>query len=353
MHIHRHVEHLPPEARGTVVALGNFDGVHHGHRAVIGEAVRRARAGGAPAAVLTFEPHPRRYFKPDTPPFLLTRLRTKARVVAGLGVDHLFVLRFDARIAGQTAESFIDDVLLDGMAVRHVVVGYDFVFGKGRGGRPETLRERLAARGVGATVMPAVTASPDLPVTEGEADAFVVSSTGVRDALRDGDPRAAARLLGRSFEIEGRVQRGDQRGRLIGFPTANLRLGDYLRPALGVYAVRVAIGEPRPGSALSEPAVWYDGVANLGVRPTFGGLAEPRLEVHLFDFNGDLYGRRLRVALVEFVRPEQKFPGLDALKAQIARDAESARQALAEPRARRAAPRLAEADGLDGEGEAG
>jgi riboflavin kinase/FMN adenylyltransferase len=197
--------------------------------------------------------------------------------------------------------------------------------------------------------MQAVTAAAEFPATEGEADAFVVSSTGVRDALKDGDPRAAARLLGRSFEIEGRVQRGDQRGRTIGFPTANLWLGDYLRPALGVYAVRVAIASSRQGSALSDAVTWHDGVANLGVRPTFGGLSEPRLEVHVLDFDGDLYGRRLRVALVDFLRPEQKFAGLEALKAQIISDAEAARRMLAAPAPRRAVPPRLLAD----DGEAG
>lgn len=350
MRIYRHADHLPDQARGSVVALGNFDGVHRGHQAVIGEAVRRARAMGVGASVLTFEPHPRRYFKPDTPPFLLTRFRTKARVIAGLGVDYLFALRFNSAIAGRTAEEFIDDILLESLKARHVVVGYDFVFGKGRGGRPETLRDRLAARGVGTTVMPAVTSSIDIPATDGEADAFVVSSTGVRDALKAGDPRGAARLLGRPFEIEGRVQRGDQRGRTIGFPTANLWLGDYLQPALGVYAVRVAVAEPGPGSALTDHVTWHDGVANLGLRPTFGQLSEPRVEVHLFDFAGDLYSRRVRVALIAFLRPEQKFDGLEALKAQIERDAAAARQALRAPTpGRPAAPRLEE----DLEGEAG
>jgi riboflavin kinase/FMN adenylyltransferase len=347
MRVHRHVDHLPAEARGSVVALGNFDGVHRGHQAVIGEAVRRAR--GTTASVLTFEPHPRRFFKPDTPPFLLTRFRTKARVVAGLGVDHLFVLRFNRALADLSAEAFIDEILLAGLNAAHVVIGYDFVFGKGRGGRPETLTDRLAPHGVGTTVMQAVTAAAGLPATEGEADAFVVSSTGVRDALKDGDRHAAARLLGRSFEIEGRVQRGDQRGRSLGFPTANLWLGDYLRPALGVYAVRVAIASARQGSALSDAVTWHDGVANLGIRPTFGGLSEPRLEVHVFDFDGDLYGRRLRVALVAFLRPERKFAGLEALKAQIVSDAEAARRLLAASAPRRAAPPRLLAD----DGEAG
>lgn len=324
MIIHRHVAPLPVEARRSVVAVGNFDGVHLGHQAVIGDAVRRARAERAPAAVLTFEPHPRRFFRPDAPPFLLTRFRTKARLFAGLGIDHLFVLRFDEGRARQTAEEFIDSVLIDGLEARHVVTGYDFVFGRGRAGNVDLLRARVAARGIGMTAVPPVTSM---------ADAMSISSTSVRNALSAGDPGAAAVLLGRPFEIEGRVMRGDARGRTIGFPTANLWLGDYLRPALGVYAVRVAIAEPRlrAGLTLTETAVWRDGVANLGLRPTFGGLAEPRLEVNVFDYAGDLYGRRLRVALVEFLRPERKFDGLEALKAQIVRDAEAARQVLAPP----------------------
>jgi riboflavin kinase / FMN adenylyltransferase len=330
MRLFRHYANLPSDAQGGVIAIGNFDGVHRGHQAVIGEAVRRARAAGAPGAVLTFEPHPRRFFRPDTPPFLLTRLRTKARVVAGLGVDILFTLRFNAAMASQTAEAFIDDVLVRGLRASHVVVGYDFVFGRSRLGNPELLRDRLAAAGIGTSIMPPVAAHQAEP--DSDTEGLIYSSTGVRDALRAGDPAAAARLLGRPFEIEGHVRRGDARGRLLGFPTANLWLGDYLRPALGVYAVQVRI------DGASDRTI--HGVANLGLRPTFGG-AEPRLEVHLFDFNGDLYGRRLCVALVAFLRPERKFDGIEALKAQIAADAQAAKVALATGAARpRAAPRL-------------
>jgi riboflavin kinase/FMN adenylyltransferase len=330
MRLFRHTANLPPAAQGGVIAIGNFDGVHRGHQAVIGEAVRRAKTAGAPSAVLTFEPHPRRFFRPDAPPFLLTRLRTKARVVADLGVDILFALRFNAAMASQSAESFIDDVLVASLRARHVVVGYDFVFGKGRGGNPQLLRDRLVAGGIGATIMPPVSAPEAEP--DSDAEGLIYSSTGVRDALKAGDPAAAARLLGRPFEIEGHVRRGDARGRLLGFPTANIWLGDYLRPALGVYAVRVRV------DAASERTI--DGVANLGLRPTFGGV-EPRLEVHLFDFAGDLYGHRLCVALTAFLRPERKFDGIEALKAQIAADAQAARAALAAPAARRRAePRL-------------
>ncbi|MBV8535641.1 MAG: bifunctional riboflavin kinase/FAD synthetase [Alphaproteobacteria bacterium] len=323
MIIHRHVLPLPPEARGSVVAVGNFDGVHFGHQAVIGEAVKRARAEHKPAAVLTFEPHPRRFFQPKAPPFLLTRFRTKARTMAGLGIEHLFVLRFNAAMARLTAEEFIDDVLANGLAAAHVVIGYDFVFGRGRAGNADLLVARLAGRGIGTAIVAPVTSM---------TDSMTVSSTSVRNALSAGDPPAATLLLGRPFEIEARVMRGDARGRTIGFPTANLWLGDYLRPALGVYAVRVAIAEPgaRRGRSLAESADWVDGVANLGLRPTFGGLTEPRLEVHLFDYAGDLYGRRLRVALIEFLRPERKFDGIEALKAQIVRDAAAARAVLAD-----------------------
>ncbi|HEX9465296.1 MAG TPA: bifunctional riboflavin kinase/FAD synthetase [Alphaproteobacteria bacterium] len=326
MIIHRHLFPVPPEARDSVVAIGNFDGIHRGHQAVIGDAVSRARAAKASASVLTFEPHPRRFFRPDSPPFLLTRFRTKARVLAVLGIDHLFVLRFDAALASRTAEEFVDKVLAEGLGARHVIVGYDFVFGKGRAGNSEMLRARLAARGIDTTIMPPVSA----PTSPAWGESLIASSTGVREALLEGDPQTAAFLLGRPFEIEGRVMRGDARGRTIGFPTANLGLGDYLRPAFGVYAVRVAIADPGAGAgrSLAETATWIDGVANLGLRPTIGGQSEPRLEVHLFDYTGDLYGRRLRVALIKYLRPEQKFDGLEALKAQIARDAETARRAF-------------------------
>lgn len=321
MRVFRHSSNLPASSQGSVIAIGNFDGVHRGHQAVIGEAVRRARAGGRPSGLLTFEPHPRRFFRPDTPPFLLTRLRTKVRVVAALGVDNFFALRFDAGLASLSAEAFIDGVLIEGLRASQVVVGYDFVFGQGRRGNPDMLRDRLAAKGIAAMVMPPVAAPHAEP--DGDSEGLIYSSTGVRDALRAGDPRAAARLLGRPFEIEGRVRRGDARGRLLGFPTANIWLGNYLRPALGVYAVRARIDEPGIRDSLT-------GVANLGLRPTFGG-AEPRLEVHLFDYAGDLYGRRLRVELVDFLRPERKFDGIEALKAQIATDAAAAKAALAKP----------------------
>jgi riboflavin kinase/FMN adenylyltransferase len=294
--------------------------VHRGHQAVIREALARARAAGRPGAVVTFEPHPRRFFRPDQPPFLLTRLRTRLRVLAGLGVEIVHLLRFAAALAAVSAEDFVDDVLVRRLDLARAVVGYDFVFGHGRRGTPELLRARLAAAGRAATVVSPV-ARPGPAGVDDEGSIY--SSTGVRDALVAGDPAAAAALLGRRFEIEGRVARGDRRGRTIGFPTANLWLGELLRPRLGVYAVRARIdAEPAP----------VDGVANLGLRPTFGGDREPRLEVHLFGLDRDLYGRRLAVELAAFLRPERRFDGVAQLRAQIEADAAAARAALAAQR---------------------
>jgi riboflavin kinase / FMN adenylyltransferase len=309
MRIFRHDTVAAPE-RGAVVAIGNFDGVHLGHQAVIGEAGRIARADGLPHAVLTFEPHPRRVFRPDDPPFRLTPFRAKSRHLDALGVDLLFTLHFDLAFAQKSATDFIESVLARNLGVRHAVVGYDFVFGHRRGGTPSLLQARGAELGFGVTVVDPIAA-------QGGA---VYSSTRIRELLGSGQPREAAALLGRFWEIEGRVERGDARGRTIGFPTANLMLDDYLRPAAGVYAVRVGIEE-------GGQTLWHDGVANLGQRPTFGG-SDLRPEAHLFDFDSDLYGRHLRIALIEHLRLERKFPGIDALKAQIAADAAQARALL-------------------------
>ena len=311
LRIFRHSSGLPPDARGAVVAIGNFDGVHLGHQAVIGATVTKARALDAPAAVLTFEPHPRMLFKPDSAPFRLTPLRPKTHAIEALGVEILVVLAFDRTLSAKSAEAFADSVLMIGMAASHVVVGADFVFGHDRLGTVDRLVEIGERAGFGVTALAPVAGS----------DGTVYSSTAIREALKAGEPRQAATLLGRAWEIEGRVEYGDARGRQLGFPTANVGLGDYLRPAFGVYAVEAGIDQ---GAATQ----WRRGVANLGRRPTVAGLAE-RLEVHLFDFDGDLYGRHLRVRLIEFLRPEKKFDGLDALRAQIARDSAKARAILA------------------------
>ena len=305
MRIIRGNAEVPAELRGAVVAVGNFDGVHRGHQAVIGEARRIAAAEGAAAAVVTFDPHPRRYFKPAEPPFELTPLAARTRQIEALGVDALIVLPFDAAMEARSAHDFVAGPLVGGVQIRHMVVGFDFVFGNKRRGNVEVLEGLSHELGFGFTALQ--------PVTDGDA---VCSSTAIRHLLRSGKPREAARQLGRAWEIEGEVMTGDKRGRTIGFPTANVSLGGFLTPAIGVYAVRVAIGDR-----------WHGGAANIGSRPTVGG-AEVRIEAHVFDFAGDLYGQTVRVALVEYLRPEMKFSGLDELKARIADDARRARSVL-------------------------
>jgi riboflavin kinase/FMN adenylyltransferase len=308
MRVFRHFEALPAAVRGAAVAVGNFDGVHLGHRAVIDEAGVIAKDSGRPWAVLTFEPHPRRLFQPDAPPFRLTPFHAKARAIQTLGVDVLVVQRFNRAFSLLGAEGFVSDVLVKGIGASHVVAGYDFVFGHKRKGDCQLLLAMGKRLGFGFTAVNAVE----------DPTGQVYSSTRVRERLEAGDPKGAQAILGRPFEIEGRVIQGDRRGRAIGFPTANLRLGQYLRPAAGVYAVRATV----------SGGEWQDGVANLGNRPTFAGR-DVLLETFLFDFSGDLYGRRLRVRLVDYLRPEKKFDGIEELKAQIAADSARARQILA------------------------
>jgi riboflavin kinase/FMN adenylyltransferase len=311
MRVFRHFHPLPSEVRGSAVAVGNFDGVHRGHRMVIEEAGRIARSLGLPWAVLTFEPHPRRVFKPSAEPFRLTPFHAKARFVEAIGVDVLVVVPFDRTFARLSPRDFVHTVLVHGLAARWVVSGHNFAFGHDRAGTPEALLQLGGDFGFDYTC-----------VHEARDDAGVAfSSTRVRACLARGDLAEAESVLGRPFEIEGRVVAGERRGRLLGFPTANLRLDDYARPAFGVYAVRIGVEN-------GVRVDWYDGVANLGVRPSFGGN-EALLEAHLFDFEGDLYGRHLRVALIDYLRPEKRFDGLDQLKAQIAADSARARALLA------------------------
>jgi riboflavin kinase/FMN adenylyltransferase len=313
MRILRTYRRLAPDARGAVAAIGNFDGLHLGHRVVIDKARRVAGECKAPSAVLTFEPHPRMVFRPGEPSFRLTPFREKATLLAEMGLDLMLVPRFDRRFSSITAEGFVRDVLAEGLGLRHVVCGADFVFGKGRTGDVALLEKLAPALGLGVSIVD--------PVGDGDT---VYSSTNIRQLLQAGDPRGAARLMGRPFEIIGKVQRGDQVGRKLGFPTANVDHDAYLAPATGVYAVRAALADEGTHAARR----WIDGVANFGRRPTVDGL-KLLLEVHLFDYAGDLYGHRLRVRFVEYLRPERKFDGLDALKAQIAADARQARRILA------------------------
>ncbi len=299
---------LPESAKGAVIVIGNFDGVHRGHAVVISEAKQKASDLSAPLGVMSFEPHPREFFAPDAPPFRLTTNTTRARLLEGHGVDILYQLPFNAALAGKPAEDFVRDVLHKGLGARHVVVGYDFCFGKGRKGDAQLLRQMGDALGFGVTIVEPVT-----PVNESD----VYSSTRIRDALREGRPDDAAQLLGHWWTVEGVVQPGDQRGRTIGFPTANLTLGRYLHPAYGVYAALATVYDgPHKGI--------YNGVANLGRRPTFDAK-DVLLETFLFDFDGDLYGADMGVSLLTFLRPEMKFGGLDELKAQIANDTNAAR----------------------------
>ncbi len=310
MRILRYLDPPPGQARRAVIALGNFDGVHLGHQAVINETIRVARDLGAPAAMLTFEPHPRAVLAGGGAPFRLTTFATKARLAAELGVDHLIVQRFTKAFATRSAQDFVDEILGRALAVRHVVTGGNFRFGHRREGDVRYLQAAAAAKGFALTAV--------APIAAG--DGTVCSSSAVRARLAEGNVSGAAILLGRPWVIEGRVRHGDARGHAIGFPTANLALGDQLLPPLGVYAVRVAVlgsqGESR-----------HDGVANLGRRPTFAGETV-RLEVHLFDFDGDLYGRKLRVGFIDRLRPERHFDGLESLKAQIAADCAEARSRI-------------------------
>lgn len=311
MRIYQTYDAIAPEHRNGVIAIGNFDGVHLGHRAVIEEAGRIAKASGSPWGVLTFEPHPRMVFTPETPPFRITPFVQKSRIIEELGVDFLVVLNFDLALSRLPAEDFVDSVLVGGLHARHIVAGFDFVFGHQRRGTAQFLEAEGKKHGFGTTGIGQVVDETN----------EIVSSTRIRAFLAEAKPHEAARLLGRPFEIVGRVTGGDQRGRTIGFPTANLMLSATTQPAFGVYAVRAGLEE-------AKTTVWHDGVANLGYRPTFGGTT-PVLETHIFDFAEDIYGKHLRVALIEFIRPERKFDGVAALTEQIKRDSDRARALLA------------------------
>ena len=298
-------KNLPPDARGATVALGNFDGVHMGHAAVV-RAAHAARPD-APLAVLTFEPHPREFFRADDPPFRLTLSGERADALAALGVACVYELPFDAAFSHMTPEQFVADVLHAGLGARHLACGPDFAFGHRKGGDTAFLAARAEALGMGFTQVPAIT----------DADG-PISASRIRRALQDGYPERAAALLGRAWAIRGIVAHGDKRGRTIGFPTANLALGRHLEPARGVYAVTIRL----PGGSVRQ------GAANIGRRPTVNDGPESRLEVNIFDWAGDIYDAEISVALHAFIRPEMKFSGLDELKARIAADAATARDIL-------------------------
>lgn len=318
--IHQYTDVLP-EHRGAVVALGNFDGVHLGHREVIRQARRQADTLGVPLGVIVFEPHPREFFRRVDKPFRLTSLSQKARLLEKEGVEILYVLTFDEDLSGKLAQEFIADVLISGLGIVHVVTGYDFRFGKGRGGDVGVIGYMGEEEGFGVTIVdPVAVQAAAKPDNEDE----IYSSTQVRNCLRAGRPAEAARMLGGFWTIEGIVLKGDQRGRTIGFPTANLSMERLVEPALGVYAVKVEVLE-------GPDAGFYDGVANIGRRPTFD-KHEVLLEAHLFGFSSDLYGLPVAVSIIDFIRPERKFDGLEALKNQIRKDSKVAADILADLR---------------------
>ncbi|MGH1356484.1 MAG: bifunctional riboflavin kinase/FAD synthetase [Thalassovita sp.] len=309
MRIIRDYTYVNEADRGASVAIGNFDGVHVGHQAVIELARNAGQAIGAPLGVMTFEPHPRQYFAPDAPAFRLMSREAKAHRLEKLGVERLYELNFNSSLSGLTPEDFAQKVIVDGLGLKHVIVGADFCFGRARKGSVEDLKQFGAQMGFGVTVVELI-----------EGDTGEVSSTAIRQALTDGRPRDAAAMLGHWHRIEGNVIGGDQRGREMGYPTTNMSIDGLHQPKLGVYAVLVDVLEgPHKGS--------YQGAASIGVRPTFNG-EKPNLETFIFDFTGDLYGTPLSIGLIDYLRPEMKFDGLDGLIAQMDKDCAQARDIL-------------------------
>lgn len=294
--------------RGALAAIGNFDGVHRGHQFLIAETVQLAARAGAPAGVVVFDPHPRRFFRPDDPPFLLTAPEKRDALLKEAGADVVHAVRFDAALAAMSPEEFVRVVLRDGLGLVGVVAGAEFRFGKGRAGDARALCELCAACGMTAHIVE--------PLAQ-EGAGEKIGSSAIRAAIERGDMRAVGRMLGRRWAVEGVVSPGQRVGRSLGFPTANFSLGELIAPRRGVYATRARLD----GKV-------YDAVSNFGRRPTLGD-SPPLLETHLFGFSGDLYGRRLEVAFADFIRDERRFDGLDALKAQIAADCDEARRRLA------------------------
>jgi len=302
-----HRETVPDALRGAIIALGNFDGFHKGHQAVAGEAISWAHAEGRPSIIATFDPHPVRFFKPDVPPFRLTTLEQRQELYLAAGATAMLVFHFDSELAGTSAEDFITEILIDRFGAHGVVTGGDFTFGQGAKGNVELLRSFGGANGLQSRVVDVV-----------EDDSETVSSSRIREALRDGDPQLAAKLLTRPFSIRGIVEHGDKRGRELGYPTANLVIDNYLRPKYGIYAVT--------GRILSTGEM-LEGAASVGIRPQFEPPKE-LLEPYFFDFSGDLYGQEIEVAFHHFLRGEAKFDSLDELTAQMEKDCAEAKRLL-------------------------
>ena len=309
MRIIRDPAFIAPEDKGAAAAIGNFDGVHLGHQTVIDLARQAAKDIGAPLGVMTFEPHPRSYFAPDAPAFRLMNAEAKASRMEKLGVERLYEVPFNDALASLAPKDFAQTIIADQLGLKHIVVGADFCFGKGRAGTAQDLERYGKEMGFGVTI------SPLLKVSEAD-----VSSTAIRQALTDGRPKDAARMLGHRHRIEGDVIRGFQRGRDLGYPTANMSIDGLHPPKFGVYAVKVDVLDgPHQGE--------YDGAASIGVRPMFNGEVA-NCETFLFDFKGDLYGATLSVGLVDYLRPEAAFDGVDALITQMEADCAQAREVL-------------------------
>ncbi len=306
MQLIRSYHDCPAEVQGAAVAIGNFDGLHRGHRSVIRLAQEKAAALRVPSAVMTFHPHPRVFFSPTHAPIAMMPLSQKIRLLRQWGIDVVYLMRFQAAFAALTAGEFEQQVLFKGIGAAHLVVGEDFIYGHQRHGNSERLQREAAAHGVGVTRAPLI-----------KAHGQRCSSSLIRMLLSEGQVEEAAAMLGRPYVVEGRVCHGDKRGGAIGFPTANLSLHGLFTPARGVYVVAVEI---------EDDTTHYQGVANIGCRPTFGKDHQLWLEVHVFDLSRDLYGTRLSVTLHHFIRPEQAFDGIKALTAQIHQDCELARQ---------------------------
>ncbi len=293
---------LPQKALGSVVAIGNFDGIHLGHQHLISQAAKIAHETNKPLGILTFKPHPRAFFRKTDAPFRLTPFPTKAKKLESLGVDYLFLQRFNAELASKTAAQFAKEILVDQLNISHAITGQDFCFGKGREGNIETLTSLGKEHGFKVS-----------PATLLKHEEDTLSSSRIRDYIREGCIDKANMLLGTPWQISGHVVHAEKRGRLLGFPTANIRLTNFLRPKFGVYVIYAEIAGKK-----------VFGVANIGLRPTIGDNHE-YLEAHFFDFDGDLYAQRLYISLLDFIRPEKKFEDFDALKAQISKDIEVAK----------------------------
>jgi len=307
MTIIRDLEHCPDACKGAVIALGNFDGVHLGHESIIAECMGLAKTHGAPSAVMTFEPHPRQFFSPSHESLRIYSLKQKIELLRDYGIEHIFLMRFNGRLAATSADDFVN-LLHKQLAVTHIVTGYNFAFGKGRAGDTQFLTEKARALNFGFT------AHAQINTREGKT----ISSTAIRQALKEGDMPAAAAMLGRLYAVCGHVAHGEKRGRQLGFPTLNLPMSGLFKPRFGVYAARVRLqGDGR----------LYNAVANIGIKPTFG-VSAPLLEAHCFGLAHEVYGRYATVELTAFIREERKFPSLEALKIQIAEDGKKAEALL-------------------------